>query len=149
MSTSRATSSKTDPELYFSAYSKTVELHSPPNNNRVKSNAEPKQGFQKPNNGESHDTHESQAYFEDFDSACSTPYVSAPSSPGRGAVSGFFYSCPASPMHFVLASNSVSFGQSSSSSSAMDDGSVPMGFEFEFSARFGSTGSVATVVEDG
>ncbi|XP_024032248.1 uncharacterized protein LOC112094787, partial [Morus notabilis] len=61
---------------------------------------------------------------------CSTPYVSAPSSPGRctsgAAAGGFFYSAPASPMHFVLTSNSAS---SSSSSSAND--AVPLGFEFE------------------
>uniref|UniRef100_A0A803PWA6 Uncharacterized protein n=1 Tax=Cannabis sativa TaxID=3483 RepID=A0A803PWA6_CANSA len=135
--------------LFFSA--KTMELiHTPPptNNGEKKSNAtDPKQTFQNPNNGENNDTHESQSFFEDFDSACSTPYVSAPSSPGRGGghVSGFFYSCPASPMHFVLASsNSVS---SSCFNSAMDDSdtsSVPMGYEFEFSARFGSTGSVQT-----
>ena len=124
-----------------------MELHTPPpknNNNGEKSNAEPKHELQNPNNGENHDTHESQPFFEDFDSACSTPYVSAPSSPGRGPVSGFFYSCPASPMHFVLSSNSVSLAQTSSSSSAMDDSSVPLGFEFEFSARFGSTGSAPT-----
>ncbi|KAM6578667.1 hypothetical protein CsatB_030504 [Cannabis sativa] len=135
--------------LFFSA--KKMELiHTPPptNNGEKKSNAtDPKQTFQNPNNGENNDTHESQSFFEDFDSACSTPYVSAPSSPGRGGghVSGFFYSCPASPMHFVLASsNSVS---SSCFNSAMDDSdtsSVPMGYEFEFSARFGSTGSVQT-----
>ncbi|PON48251.1 hypothetical protein PanWU01x14_239010 [Parasponia andersonii] len=120
-----------------------MELHTPPkttNNGKEKSNAD----LQNPNSGENHDNHESQTFFEDFDSACSTPYVSAPSSPGRGPVSGFFYSAPASPMHFVLASSSVSFAQSSSSSSAMDDTSVPLGFEFEFSARFGSTGSAPT-----
>ncbi|XP_057423233.1 uncharacterized protein LOC130717131 [Lotus japonicus] len=47
-----------------------------------------------------------------FDSTCSTPYVSAPSSPA-----GFYYSAPASPMHFAAITSSS---------------------EFEFSARFGS-----------
>lgn len=38
-------------------------------------------------------------YSDEIDSCCSTPYVSAPSSPSR---SGFYYSAPASPMHFML-----------------------------------------------
>nr|GEW32565.1 hypothetical protein [Tanacetum cinerariifolium] len=54
-------------------------------------------------------------FSDDFDSACSTPFVSAPSSPGRtsyanGAVGGggFFYSAPASPIHFMISSSSSS-----------------------------------------
>ena len=80
----------------------------------------------------------STSLFDDgYDSTCSTPYVSAPSSPGRGPVSGFFYSAPASPLHFAItaASSSPSYETDPSSSS------VPMGYEFEFSARFGSSGS--------
>ncbi|KAG2694675.1 hypothetical protein I3760_08G155700 [Carya illinoinensis] len=75
-----------------------------------------------------------QPCFEDIDSSCSTPYVSAPSSPGRGAlVSGFFYSAPASPMHFALSLALTSSNTTKPhSSSTMDD--------FEFSARFGSGG---------
>lgn len=42
---------------------------------------------------------------EYIDSSCSTPFVSAPSSPGRTTNPGIFYSAPASPMHFLLSSN--------------------------------------------
>ncbi|KAB1224758.1 hypothetical protein CJ030_MR1G028608 [Morella rubra] len=86
-----------------------------------------------PNYGETRNTYESQLFFEDIDSSCSTPYVSAPSSPGRGPVSGFFYSAPASPMHFALSLAMTSTATAhTSSTSTMDD--------FEFSARFGSSG---------
>ncbi|CAI0551673.1 unnamed protein product [Linum tenue] len=71
-------------------------------------------------------------YPEDFDSTCSTPFVSAPSSPGRNGGGGFFYSCPASPMHFAI--TSAAAHRRSSRSVAQ------MGCEFEFSARFGSVG---------
>lgn len=120
-----------------------MELNTPPPNNGKNSNPEPKQDLPNPNNGETDDTHETQPFSEDFDSTCSTPYVSAPSSPGRGPVSGFFYSAPASPMHFALASNSLCLAQSSSSSS-LENSSLPLSFEFEFSARFASSGSTAT-----
>ncbi|EXC14251.1 hypothetical protein L484_021749 [Morus notabilis] len=74
--------------------------HEPPSSNN---NGDPKPDLQNPNNGETPDPH---SLFEDFESACSTPYVSASSSPGRcssgAAAGGFFYSAPASPMHFVL-----------------------------------------------
>ncbi|CAJ1976086.1 unnamed protein product [Sphenostylis stenocarpa] len=72
--------------------------------------------------------------FEEFDSTCSTPYVSAPSSLGRG-LPGFFYSAPASPMHFAITAAS-SYDNTSSS--------APMGYEFEFSARFSSVGSAGS-----
>ncbi|KAK7258990.1 hypothetical protein RIF29_24584 [Crotalaria pallida] len=75
-------------------------------------------------------------FFEDNDSTCSTPYVSAPSSPGRSSgphtttTSGFFYSAPASPMHFAI----TSFSSHSPPSTISHD--------FEFSAKFiSSTGS--------
>ncbi|TKY61558.1 hypothetical protein E2542_SST11409 [Spatholobus suberectus] len=73
--------------------------------------------------------------FDDIDSTCSTPYVSAPSSPGRGpiATGGFFYSAPASPMHFTITAAST---HSPSSSFEKNSSSC----DFEFSARFGSTG---------
>lgn len=73
-------------------------------------------------------------------SNCSTPFVSAPSSPGRSfhypAGVGFFYSAPASPMHYVLASAPArsSAALTPSASDASSNGS----FEFEFSARFDS-----------
>jgi len=88
------------------------------------------------NNGEKANPEEDPSLFEDIDSSCSTPYVSAPSSPGRGpaAGGGFFYSAPASPMHFTITAastySSSSFEKTSSSSCC----------DFEFSARFGSTG---------
>lgn len=83
-------------------------------------------------NGESLDSTDLDLSFEDVDSTCSTPYVSAPSSPTRSPISGFFYSAPASPMHFAITKNPTS----SSSSASMDNHSSS--FEFDFSARFGS-----------
>ncbi|KAK8543035.1 hypothetical protein V6N13_136421 [Hibiscus sabdariffa] len=84
---------------------------------------------------------ESQAFPEDYlESTSSTPYASAPSSPGRaprpvpGFINGgFFYSAPASPMHFAMTS---SLGSSMVSSSTTQ----PSSPDFEFSARFGSSG---------
>jgi hypothetical protein len=87
------------------------------------------------NNGET--------FIEDIDSNCSTPYVSAPSSPGRGGgpiTSGYFYSAPASPLHFsITASSSSSYHHQTTNSNV-----VPLSYEFEFSARFGSTGSASS-----
>lgn len=79
-----------------------------------------------------------QRFSEDFDSTCSTPYVSAPSSPGRGGSSaGYFYSAPASPMHFVLSSAPASSAAYSYSSETISSS------EFEFSSRFSPNGSSA------
>ncbi|XP_059648439.1 uncharacterized protein LOC132294555 [Cornus florida] len=89
--------------------------------------------LQNPNNGDPN------AFSDvDIDSSCSTPYVSAPSSPGRGPpLSGFFYSAPASPIHFVLSS-------SHHSPSTVDTkASVFSSFDFEFSAKAPATGSVS------
>ncbi|KAK7277994.1 hypothetical protein RJT34_23015 [Clitoria ternatea] len=90
-------------------------------NNVQKTNPEPSHA----NNAET--------FFEDFDSTCSTPYVSAPSSPGRGPLPGFFYSAPASPMHFAI-------------TASLDNtpSPAPTGYEFEFSARFGFSGSAGS-----
>ncbi|KAJ6694468.1 hypothetical protein OIU85_005179 [Salix viminalis] len=108
------------------------------------STPDPKTDLENPNNGKALKSHESQYFTEDFDSTCSTPYVSAPSSPGRpgsGPVNGgFFYSCPASPMHFAITSSAAERRSFASS----PDKSVPIGYEFEFSAKFGSTGSGQT-----
>ncbi|XVE89576.1 hypothetical protein DITRI_Ditri20bG0007100 [Diplodiscus trichospermus] len=102
-------------------------------------------------NGQTQDPHdhEPQVVLEDYGSTCSTPYVSAPSSPGReagpgpGSINGgFFYSAPASPMHFAMTTSVASMVSSTQPSSP--DNSVPLGFEFEFSARFGSSGSGQT-----
>lgn len=78
---------------------------------------------------------ESHRLSEDIDSTCSTPYVSAPSSPGRNP-SGYFFSAPASPMHYVLSSSK------SSATPFCDNNSVLTtegSFEFEFSSRFSHT----------
>ncbi|XAR52703.1 hypothetical protein NMG60_11020902 [Bertholletia excelsa] len=92
-----------------------------------------------PNHGETTVFHDSSIYSDDIDSTCSTPYVSAPSSPGRGvAGGGFFYSAPASPMHFVLCSSSANSANVTSEASASGS------FEFEFSARYGTIGSASS-----
>ncbi|XP_031288111.1 uncharacterized protein LOC116146805 [Pistacia vera] len=88
----------------------------------------------------SNDSIETPRFSEDLDSTCSTPYVSAPSSPGRGPVTtGYFFSAPASPMHFVLSSASSASRHPSESSFL----STQSDFEFEFSSRFSSNGFVA------
>ncbi|GMI84438.1 hypothetical protein like AT3G62630 [Hibiscus trionum] len=76
----------------------------------------------------------------------STPFASAPSSPGRAPgfiYGGFFYSAPASPTHFAPA-----LGSSMVSSSITQ----PSSPDFEFSARFessgpGQTGSMSSADE--
>ncbi|XP_052189946.1 uncharacterized protein LOC127799755 [Diospyros lotus] len=91
--------------------------------------------------GESTVFHESSAHYDDVDSTCSTPYVSAPSSPSRGGLGGggFFYSAPASPMHFLLCSSRTS----PNFAPPVSEASMSASFEFDFSARFGigTTGS--------
>ncbi|KAJ7977873.1 DUF1645 family protein [Quillaja saponaria] len=118
-----------------------MELQTP-SDNGGNSNLDPKPEPSNPNNCETLNVHEHQLLFEDIDSNCSTPYVSAPSSPGRGPIGGFYYSAPASPMHFAISSASFSSAQHSSSSSQENsNNSVPLAFEFEFSGRFGLSGS--------
>ncbi|KAL4580598.1 hypothetical protein LXL04_016798 [Taraxacum kok-saghyz] len=87
-------------------------------------------------------------FHDDFDSACSTPFVSAPSSPGRGGPSsyggGFFYSAPASPIHFMLSSSS-NLGSSRSGSSTPLEGA---GGSFEFESHSAApTGSMSSADE--
>ncbi|KAG6426831.1 hypothetical protein SASPL_111065 [Salvia splendens] len=77
-------------------------------------------------------------YSEDIDSTCSTPFVSAPSSPGHGP-SGYFYSAPASPMHFIL-TNTRSKSPSSADYETVFLSSDSGSFEFEFSSRFSPNG---------
>ncbi|KAG6430240.1 hypothetical protein SASPL_108303 [Salvia splendens] len=68
---------------------------------------------------------------DDIDSRCSTPFVSAPSSPGRATLlSGFYFSAPASPMHFVLSATALKSYPSAADSSC---------FDFDFSATLPST----------
>ncbi|KAL7120036.1 hypothetical protein ACP275_02G098700 [Erythranthe tilingii] len=79
-----------------------------------------------------------QEYTDEIDSCCSTPYVSAPSSPGRDApLSGYYYSAPASPMHFML-SAATNYTSSASAASASTDASCS--FDFDFSATLPSSG---------
>ncbi|KAK9281841.1 hypothetical protein L1049_004747 [Liquidambar formosana] len=107
--------------------------------------------FQNPNNGETqpsqldhrslddgetfHPT-ETHRFSDEIDSACSTPYVSAPSSPGRGPTAGYFFSAPASPMHFVLSSAPSPSHHDSGLVPSSSDNSASGSFEFEFSSRF-------------
>ncbi|KAL4362727.1 hypothetical protein GQ457_04G029150 [Hibiscus cannabinus] len=91
------------------------------------------------------DPTETPRFSEDFASTCSTPYVSAPSSPGRGPpTSGYFFSAPASPMHFILSSAPSPKCHLLSESSLISAKSDVSSFEseFEFSSRFSSNGSV-------
>ncbi|KAJ4824835.1 hypothetical protein Tsubulata_037383 [Turnera subulata] len=124
-----------------------MELQAQPNPNKNGQNPAPDPNptdLESPNNGNILDAHESQFFHEDFDSTCSTPYVSAPSSPGRGpgpVNGGFFYSCPASPMHFAITTTMAASSSAYSSPDHVSNGSVPLGYEFEFSARCGSAGS--------
>jgi hypothetical protein len=56
---------------------------------------------------------------DDVDSTCSTPFASAPSSPGRSPAlfgGGYFFSAPASPIHHLL------FSSSSAASGATNGG---------------------------
>ncbi|KAL6557950.1 hypothetical protein OROMI_018300 [Orobanche minor] len=79
-----------------------------------------------------------QEYSDDIHSCCSTPYVSAPSSPDRTTpLAGFYYSAPASPTHFVISTTNLN-SYSSASIAASDANSS---FEFDFSATFPSTGA--------
>ncbi|WOL03272.1 hypothetical protein Cni_G11992 [Canna indica] len=85
---------------------------------------------------------------DEFESACSTPFASAPSSPGRGGSSSaagfFFFSAPSSPMHYVLSSPSSPF---SGADSPSDPASGDFSFEFEFSARFPAHSTAASADE--
>ncbi|GAV86789.1 DUF1645 domain-containing protein [Cephalotus follicularis] len=89
------------------------------------------------NNEPTATTTETSRFVEDVDSACSTPYVSAPSSPGRGPLSAYFFSAPTSPMHFMLSSSPATRHHHP------PDSSDTSSFEFEFSSRFSSSSSVA------
>ncbi|XP_043722891.1 protein SPT2 homolog [Telopea speciosissima] len=101
--------------------------------------------FGNPNNGDAtFDSDQTHRLSEEIDSNCSTPYVSAPSSPGR-VPNGYFFSAPASPMHFVLSSSTSSSSSKSVSgfASSSNDAFVSGSFEFEFSARFPSNASTS------
>ena len=71
---------------------------------------------------------------DDVDSSCSTPFASAPSSPGRSPVfgGGYFFSAPASPIHHLL------FSTSSSASAAAGAGGRGGAGDAEF--EFGGPG---------
>ncbi|KAE8720925.1 dentin sialophosphoprotein-like [Hibiscus syriacus] len=86
-----------------------------------------------------------------YESTSSTPFASAPSSAGRalgprpGFINGgFFYSAPASPMHFAMASSSL--GSSMVVFSSTTQPSSP-GFEFSEPSGPGRTGSIRSADE--
>ncbi|PWA55105.1 hypothetical protein CTI12_AA190230 [Artemisia annua] len=80
-------------------------------------------------------------FSDDFDSACSTPFVSAPSSPGRTShPTGFFYSAPASPIHYMISSSS---SKKTGSVTSPDQPSGP--FEFEFTRKQAQTLTTASM----
>lgn len=82
------------------------------------------------------DFSETHRFSDDLDSgsACSTPFVSAPSSPGRGPPPpSYFFSAPSSPMHFFLCSAAPSSENPKLDSSSSGD------FEFDFSSRLSSS----------
>ncbi|KAL3849712.1 hypothetical protein ACJIZ3_011594 [Penstemon smallii] len=85
-------------------------------------------------------TAEPPRFSEDIDSTCSTPFVSAPSSPGHGP-SGYFFSAPASPMHFLLSNDQKIKTMSSIDYEPVFLTSDSGSFEFEFSSRFSPAGS--------
>ncbi|KAG2258953.1 hypothetical protein Bca52824_078247 [Brassica carinata] len=90
-----------------------------------------------PNHGEQEETvdfSETPRFSDDLGSACSTPFVSAPSSPGRDPPPGYFFSAPSSPIHFFLRSSAASEKSKLDSSS-----SSPGDFEFDFSSRLSSS----------
>lgn len=79
-------------------------------------------------------------FYCDYDSACSTPYVSAPSSPGRPGPS-FFFSAPTSPMHPLVSCRAEHNFLATNTAVGIpkveeDEASVSTGSDFEFSARF-------------
>ncbi|KAL1558326.1 hypothetical protein AAHA92_08809 [Salvia divinorum] len=73
---------------------------------------------------------------QDIDSSCSTPFVSAPSSPAHAPPSAYFYSAPSTPMHFPLTGDQVNSGHNQPVFLTSDSAS----FEFDFSSRFSPTG---------
>ncbi|KAF8117882.1 hypothetical protein N665_0008s0222 [Sinapis alba] len=88
------------------------------------------------------DFSETPRFSDDLASACSTPFVSAPSSPGRGPPPGYFFSAPSSPMHFFLSSTAPSENPKLDSSSSSGD------FEFDFSSRLSSSSGPMTSAEE-
>lgn len=79
-------------------------------------------------------------YIDDDDSNCSTPYVSAPSSPCRSFVAGagFFYSAPTSPMHYGFPAVPARSSAAGALTPAVSDASSNASFEFVFSDRVDS-----------
>ncbi|GLU07299.1 hypothetical protein SLE2022_242620 [Rubroshorea leprosula] len=111
------------------------------NQNPSNSEPEPPPPLASLSNGDPLDCTETPRFSEDLDSSCSTPYVSAPSSPGRDPTVGYFYSAPASPMHFMLLSSAASAVAPHSSESSLMSSECDTA-SFEFSSRFSSSGSV-------
>ncbi|PSR94724.1 Neuroguidin like [Actinidia chinensis var. chinensis] len=97
-----------------------------------------------PSHGDKFGTGERQRLNAEIDSTCSTPYVSAPSSPGRGP-SGYFFSAPASPMHLVLSTASYSSSAKAIDFFSTGTSTVSGSFEFEFSSKFSPNNSAGNV----
>ncbi|XP_028080806.1 uncharacterized protein LOC114282361 [Camellia sinensis] len=97
-----------------------------------RNNGEPNVDFHSSNNGDTNNAHKNHLLNEEINNTCSTPYVSAPSSPDRGwPIVGYFSNALASPMHYVL-----STAPRSDSFLSTESGS----FEFKFSFEFSSSG---------
>ncbi|KAJ4884855.1 hypothetical protein Rs2_34948 [Raphanus sativus] len=71
-------------------------------------------------------------------SASSTPFASAPSSPGRGPPPGYFFSAPSSPMHHFFLSSAAA-APSEENPKLDSSSSSPGDFEFDFSSRLSSS----------
>lgn len=118
--------------MFFLPSSQMEEKLQNPNNGGGENQSSDERELRNPNNDASENLPNSR-FPDEIDSSCSTPYVSAPSSPGR-LPNGYYFSAPASPMHFVLSSAARSSDLIASSSSDHSGSG-----EFEFSARFPSS----------
>ncbi|CAN6469182.1 unnamed protein product [Victoria cruziana] len=81
---------------------------------------------------------------DDFESTCSTPYVSAPSSPCRPFVgnNGCFFSAPTSPVHFFATTFSEELPMASDHFPARFSGTTAsQSTDFEFASRLPASGT--------
>ncbi|KAL2550972.1 hypothetical protein Fot_12502 [Forsythia ovata] len=85
--------------------------------------------------------HEPPRFSEDVDSTCSTSYINTPSSPSHAfsLPTGYLFSAPSSPMHFLLFKEKVE--PFSSKYKPIFFKSEPgLSFEFEFCSRLSPNG---------
>ncbi|KAL2489401.1 uncharacterized protein Fot_42693 [Forsythia ovata] len=85
--------------------------------------------------------YEPPCFSENVDSTCSTPYVSAPSNSDHASSlrSGYFFSAPASPIHFLLSKEKVEMF-SSKYESVFFKSESGSSFKFEFCSRLSPNG---------